>query len=366
MLFDPAPKENKSDFYDREKELNEIIEALKFGERLIVIYGIRRIGKTSLTKVALKEINLPYILIDTREIFYNENSITMQNLVKYVIRGFKNYMKLYEKLGINMKEALKKIKRIHIKGLEIEITPNSNISLTEILSEINEWCSKHNMRFIFIFDEAQYLRYSNIRYDGILAWAIDNLSNISFILTGSEVGILKDFMRLNDPNAPLYDRYRREIYIDRFTKEQSTNFLIKGFKELNIEPNINDIEDTTNTLDGITGWLTYYGYYRTIRKLPHKEAINKVFEEGYKIVSNELEKIINPSKKRYIAILKSIAYGNTTWSDIKAYVTVRTGHITDTRLTELLKNLIKYGYITKENNEYKIPDPITKYVIEKL
>lgn len=366
MLFDPAPKENRNDFYDREKELNEIIEALGLGERLIVIYGVRRIGKTSLTKVALKEISLPYILIDIREIFYNENSVTMQNLVKYMIHGFKNYMKLYEKLGVNMKEALKKIRRIRIKGLEIEVMPNSNISLTEILSEINEWCGKHSMRFIFIFDEAQYLRYSNIRYDGILAWAVDNLSNISFILTGSEVGILKDFMRLNDPNAPLYGRYRREIHIDRFTKEQSTSFLIKGFKELNIESDINDIEDATATLNGVTGWLTYYGYYRTIRKLPHREAVNKVFEEGYKIVSNELEKIINPSKKRYTSILKSIAHGNSTWSDIKAYVTIRTGHITDRRLTELLRNLIKYGYIIKENNEYKIPDPITKHVIEKL
>lgn len=143
-------------------------------------------------------------------------------------------------------------------------------------------------------------------------------------------------MRLNDP---LFGRYKREIYVDRFTKEQSTNFLIKGFKELNLEPNINDIEDAITILDGITGWLTYYGYYRTIRKLPHKEAIDKVFEEGYKIVLNELERIINPSKKRYTAILKSIAHGNSTWSDIKAYVTVRTGHITDKRLTELLKNL---------------------------
>lgn len=89
---------------------------------------------------------------------------------------------------MNIKEALKRIKRIRIQGLEIETIPGSNISLTEILSEINEWCNKHNMRFIFTFDEAQYLRFSNIRYDGILAWAIDNLSNISFILTGSEIG----------------------------------------------------------------------------------------------------------------------------------------------------------------------------------
>jgi len=44
MLFDPEPKRNKKDFYDREAELRALLEAME-RERLVVIQGIRRLGK---------------------------------------------------------------------------------------------------------------------------------------------------------------------------------------------------------------------------------------------------------------------------------------------------------------------------------
>ena len=367
MLFDVVPKERREDFFDREVELRGILEALRLGERLIIVYGIRRIGKSSLVNVVLSEASLPYILIDVRDIYYTENIVTMSYLIKYLIDGFKKYMKWYGKLGFNLKEALKRIKRIRVKGYEVEIEPTAKVSLTTLLSEINSWCSRHGMRFVFVFDEAQYLRFSNVRYDGILAWAVDNLNNITFILTGSEVGVLREFLRIDDAKAPLFGRYRREIFVDRFTREQSLDFLRQGFKELNLEPSMNELEEAIEAFDGLVGWLTYYGYYRAVRKLPHKKAMANVFEEGFKLILEELEKVIALSRKRYTAILKAVAHNATSWSDIKAYTIAKTGPITDKRFTELLKNLVKYGYLSKENNKYKIPDPIVKYVvIEKL
>jgi AAA+ ATPase superfamily predicted ATPase len=363
MLFDVAPKERRADFYDRHVELNEVLEALRLGERLVLVYGIRRIGKSSLIKVALSEANAPYIFIDTREIYYNENIITTSHLIKYLVDGLKKYMRWYEKIGFNLKEALKNIKKIRVKDYEIELEFKAKISITTLLSEINSWCSRHDMRFVFVFDEAQYLRFSNVRYDGLIAWAIDNLSNITFILTGSEVGVLREFLRVDDAEAPLFGRYRREVYVDRFTKEQALDFLKQGFRELSLEPSTDELEEVVETFDGLVGWLTYYGYYRTIRRLDHKEAMAKVFEEGSKLVLSELERIIAPSRKRYIAILKAIAYGAMSWSDIKAYTIARTGTITDKRFAELIKNLIRYGYLQKENNKYKISDPIVKYVV---
>ena len=363
MLFDVVPKERREDFYDRDVELSEVLEALRLGERLIVVYGVRRIGKSSLVNVALRESNLPYVLVDVRELYYNENIVTMPYLIKYLVEGFKKYMKWYEKLGFNLKEALERIREIRIKDYEVEIEPTARIPLTTLLSEINSWCSRHGMRFVFVFDEAQYLRFSNVRYDGILAWAVDNLSNITFILTGSEVGVLREFLRVDDAKAPLYGRYRREVYVDRFTREQSIDFLRQGFKELNLEPDAKELEEVVEVFDGLVGWLTYYGYYRAIRKLSHKEAMDKVFEEGSKLVLEELMKVIAPSRKRYTAILKATALGATSWSDIKAYTIAKTGPITDKRFTELLKNLVKYGYLVKENNKYKMPDPIVKHVV---
>ncbi len=367
MLFDVNPKERREDFYDRDAELSEVLEALRLGERLVVVFGVRRIGKSSLVKVALKEASLPYVLVDVRDVYYSENIVTIPYLIRYLVEGFKKHMKWYERLGFNLKEVLGRIRKIRVKGYEIEVEPTARISLTTLLSEIDLWCRRHGMRFVFVFDEAQYLRFSNIRYDGILAWAIDNLSNVTFILTGSEVGVLREFLRVDDPKAPLFGRYIREIYVDRFTREQSMDFLIQGFKELGKEVELREVEDAVETFDGLVGWLTHYGYYRAVRKLPHKKAMAKVFEEGSKLALEELVRVIAPSRKRYSAILKAVAHGAESWSDIKAYTVARTGPITDKRFTELLKNLVKYGYLIKENNKYKIPDPIIKHLAtEKL
>ncbi len=365
MYFDVVPKERKEDFYNRKKELGDFLEAVNLKERLIIVYGIRRIGKSSLVRVALNELQQPFILIDVREIYFRANTITDQYLVESIVNNFVKHMKWYEKIGFNIKEALKRIKKIRVRDYEIEIEPSSRIPLTLLLSEINSWCEKHGLRFILVLDEAQYLRYSNTRYDGIIAWTIDNLEHITIVLTGSEVGVLRDFLRIEDPKAPLFGRYRREIYLDRFNSIQSQEFLKTGFKQLGLEISEEEINDTVSLLDGVVGWLTYYGYYRGIRRISHKEALNKVFQEGSKLILEELGRIIAPSKRRYLAILKAIALGLTRWSEIKAYVTAKIGYINDKRFTELLRKLVKYGYIAKINNEYHIIDPVVRETCKK-
>jgi len=366
LLFDINPKENRRDLFDRERELSETYEALKLGERFIIVYGVRRIGKTSLLKVALNDSIYPFVIVDVRAIYYSENIVSAPVLVRYLLEGFKSHMRVYERVKFDLKEALKRIHKIRIGEFEIEIEPGARVPLTSVLSCINEWCRDHGMRFVFVFDEAQYLRFSNVRYDGVFAWAIDNLGNLTFILTGSEVGILRDFLRIEDAESPLFGRYRREIYVDRFSRDASISFLVQGFRELNIEPSMDEIEEIVNTFNGLVGWLTMYGYYRALRKLSHEEAKRKVFEEGSKLVLGELEKVIYPSRKRYVAILKAVASGLHRWSSIKAYLEAKAGPITDRSFTSLLKNLVRYGYLEKTNGEYRIPDPMVEYTVKKL
>ncbi|MEM4189527.1 MAG: ATP-binding protein [Candidatus Caldarchaeum sp.] len=66
--FSPGPKTHRREFYDREKELSQLLDALKGKDKLIVVTGIRRIGKTSLIRVALEESKLPYIYLDLRKL----------------------------------------------------------------------------------------------------------------------------------------------------------------------------------------------------------------------------------------------------------------------------------------------------------
>jgi AAA+ ATPase superfamily predicted ATPase len=66
LFFDPRPKEKKEDLFDRERELERFSDALAYSP-LILILGARRMGKTSLMNVALKESCQPYVMkLDSR------------------------------------------------------------------------------------------------------------------------------------------------------------------------------------------------------------------------------------------------------------------------------------------------------------
>ncbi|WP_243671580.1 ATP-binding protein [Vulcanisaeta sp. JCM 16161] len=337
------------------------------GDRLIAVYGIRRIGKTSLVKAFLSDLSQPYVLIDVRQIYFVEGNVNVGSLVRHVLDGFREFMGRNERFWEGFRDALRSIDwvRVGAGGVEVRLSRRSRMNLMELLNVIDGWCGRNSTRFILVFDEAQYMRFSNVRYDGVLAWAYDNLSNVTFIVTGSEVGALRDFLRIDDPEAPLYGRYIKEVYVDRFSKDASLDFLRRGFTELGVEVSEGELEEVYERLDGIVGWLTLYGYLRGIDKLGHREALDKVFNDGVKLVLSELDAVIKPSRARYLAILNAVAHGLNTWSEIRRYVEVRTGEVSDAVFNRLMKNLIRYGYLSKVNNTYVIPDPVvTRAVME--
>jgi len=49
-----------------------------------------------------------------------------------------------------------------------------------------------------------------------LVHAYDFDRNVTFILTGSEVGLLYDFICVEDPKSPLFGRFFYEIDVNRF------------------------------------------------------------------------------------------------------------------------------------------------------
>lgn len=81
MLFDPEPKTRREDLYDRENELKSLLTYLK-KERLIIIYGVRRVGKTSLLKVALSEAAIPYAYIDIRGMYDKSGNVSPSLFLK--------------------------------------------------------------------------------------------------------------------------------------------------------------------------------------------------------------------------------------------------------------------------------------------
>lgn len=54
MLFDVRPKTDRKDLFGRERELEWLLGALRSDVPLILLLGVRRVGKTSLLRVALR------------------------------------------------------------------------------------------------------------------------------------------------------------------------------------------------------------------------------------------------------------------------------------------------------------------------
>ncbi|BDC17938.1 ATP-binding protein [Acidianus sp. HS-5] len=64
MLFDPAPKIRREDFFDREKEIERIKSLLS---PTTLVLGLRRTGKSPLIRISLEELGYPYVYIDLRK-----------------------------------------------------------------------------------------------------------------------------------------------------------------------------------------------------------------------------------------------------------------------------------------------------------
>ncbi len=139
MLFDLRPKKSRKDLFDREWELEEL-ERASGRYPLILLLGIRRIGKTSVAWCFLE--GKRGFLVDMRGV------VRRADLYERVARG------LEESLS-KMRKFLKGIRGIKIAGAEVEIRwrGTDSLSLTGLLTELNKLGE-----FVVVLDEVQHLR----------------------------------------------------------------------------------------------------------------------------------------------------------------------------------------------------------------
>lgn len=181
ILFDGRPKETKEELYDRDEELNQLRSTVS--EPIVLLTGIRRIGKTSILKAFLNDTSLPHALVDARIPLSSYRAIyTMFSEV---------LSQLNKRLPI--KSVLQHFRGISIFGVNVSLSwdPRERVLLTQVLDRIND-----EGKVIIAFDEAQNLR-GKLGHEmlSILAHCYDYCKNVTFILTGSEIGLLYDFSK---------------------------------------------------------------------------------------------------------------------------------------------------------------------------
>jgi AAA+ ATPase superfamily predicted ATPase len=338
-LFDLRPKTRREDLFDRERELELLHRGIERGYPVISVLGIRRIGKTSLLKVLLSELSGLYV----------------------DMRGVTRRSDLEAKLTESMESSLTRLRRflegirgVRITGLSIQIRwrGKDSLSLAGLLEEIN----KKKERFVIVLDEAQSTR-PPLSYElkNAIAYAHDNLENITFIVAGSEVGLLRNFIGYEDPSSPLYGRGVYEVLVERFKPELSREFLERGFREEGVEPPVDIIDEAVRFLDGIPGWLAFFGR----RYVDGDRDLSTIRNAAVAIALDELGKLGEREK----LVLKAIANNARSWSQVRNYILEKYGlALPKSTLSRLMEKLEKLGLI----RNYEFLDQVYREAASKL
>ncbi|MEM3406946.1 MAG: ATP-binding protein [Nitrososphaerota archaeon] len=338
--FNPEPKNKKNDFFNMEKELEAFIKAIKT-EKFIIVTGLRRYGKTSLILTGLNELGIDYIFLDCR-------------LLPSGMIAISDFLELLEEELSRKSWALKLlegIEEVSIGKFGIKFKEKKRETLLNILRKLNGK--------VLVLDEAQELRRSRHRFDYILAYAYDHL-NLKIVISGSQIGLLYRFLRINDPEAPLFGRPYLEIRLKKLDNPTSRHFLEEGFKQEGIEISKEIINEALNKLDGIIDWLVYFGYSYA----RSYESLDKIFKKASRLAIEEAKhalELYGVAKRRYIEALKIIATLNEAkWSDVKRGIEAKLGRIPNNTLSSIIRNLMDLGFIEKSNEAYRITDPILR------
>ncbi|MEM4336346.1 MAG: ATP-binding protein [Candidatus Anstonellales archaeon] len=347
MLFDPKPKDRVSDLFNYKEELRALLSGMG-SKKIIIIKGVRRIGKTSLLKVAMNETKLPCVYMDGR--FYSNRKEFMNGLKDALLQ-------LHSKASIRGKIGKILPKKLELYGIRIGLA-------SEDLIELSKKVDREIEKGVLIVDEAQKLK--RFGGDEIFAALYDATKNINFVFSGSEIGLIEEF--IGSSAGSLYGRAVETIELRRLQREQSLEFLRRGFLENKKEWKEEEIEEAVDELDGIIGWLTLYGYFRLSNT--HKTALKRINEEAIKIAKDELEAFLRNKQeagKRYLMILKAIAEAPRSWSDIRMVIEIEEKkRISEGRIFEYLKNLMAYSLVEKREGTYRISDPVLQTAIKKM
>ncbi|MCE4603105.1 MAG: ATP-binding protein [Desulfurococcales archaeon] len=351
MLFSPQVKTRLEDFYNYREELNTLVNGVKDPlTRIIAVKGVRRIGKSSLLRVGLGLSGRPYILFDVRSM----GDVTIDNVYRMLSAGLENALFRMKPL----RSTLARVEGVEVAGLRVRIRDRRPSVLYEIFKALNEASPVEG--FIIAIDEAQYLAVLR-GFNRILAHIYDYMDRLKVVVAGSEVGLLDRLLGRRSPDAPLYGRPILEITMRRLPRSSSIGFLEQGFRELGMEWGRRHIEEAVGMLDGIPGWLTYYGY-QAYTTGSHEEALARTIEVGSSIVARELESFLavrQVARTRYLAILRCLKATPMTWSMLRRCMEAEVGaRIANPQLYRYLRELQDYGIVEKEEGRYRISDPL--------
>jgi uncharacterized protein len=338
-LFDIPPKTDPKLLYARQKELHDLVAHLK-NRRWVVLLGPRRVGKTSLAKCAIKQFGHDSITLDARE-----NSDFISSL-------FSSLGSSSSILNLGATAAVPKLPFL---------SASANYS-KQMLKQSLDQIFKAKFKLIILLDEAQWFRNPRT-FVRLLAHIYDyHYDRVTPIITGSAVGVMRSILEPNH-KSPLYGRPMIEMEVKKWVPSSSIGFLSEGLKQNKLSLDEEYKFQIVETLDGIPGWLTMFGYYFTENPRDYDKALRVTVNEATSIVNEETRNISKLARgwPSHLRILESLISGSKRFTDL-----LEATNQNNAALSKHLDILQRLSYIEKnDEGRYTIADPILRGFLKK-
>lgn len=284
-------------FFDRKRELDEAKELEKSGSRMLVVYGRRRVGKTTLIK----------------ELFNGSKS---KKLYFFVPKNEKidNVLSAYEAQA-REELGLKEYEKIE--------------SMQDLLKVLFEYSKKE--KIIAAFDEFQNFVYTYPEAIDLLQreWDMQHdTTNLSIVISGSIVGMIRDIFM--ERGSPLFKRAYNMIELKELSME-------KAF-ELMSQLGISSFEDKLTLYFIFGGVIFYYSLIDYYGVHTSEDAIKRLLLSPVAplkdTVRGDMIEAFGNSSATYFSILEGIARGKNTNNEVAAYAGLK-----ETSLPKYLNDL---------------------------
>lgn len=284
-------------FIGRKTELEKLNDEYQRNGSFVVVYGRRRIGKTTLIKEFIKDKTAFYFLA-TEEL----ETQSMKRLAGVIGRCTKNSL---------MKKAVF----------------TDWLDLFQIIADY-----KPNEKKVLVIDEFPYLVKTNVAFPSILQNAWDEIlkeHNVMLILSGSLIGMMNKYALSYD--SPLYGRRTSQIRLNPLSFSELYEVQHISFEQAVMQYSITG---------GIPKYLELLIETDDLEKQIKKLILSKngfLYEEPNFLLKSESLSAVN-----YFSIIKTISDGNHKLNKIASMLSQDTSS-----LMPYLSTLIELGFVEK-------------------
>lgn len=287
-------------FINRQIEFNTLENEYNSKDSsFVVIYGRRRVGKTSLINKFLES--------HEENIYF----LATQEPEKQNIEEFKKTVAQYS---------------------DNQLLEAAQVGWIDIFKEFVKKATPNKK--IIVIDEFQYLCIGNPAFPSIMQKIWDTIlkdSNVMLIVCGSLINLMKS--QVLDYSSPLYGRRTSQIKLKQIS--------FKHYKEFYPDFNEKDLIPFYAVTGGVPKYIeTFQGYTDIYDAIKNKvlDPQSYLYEEPYFLLQKEVTEIGS-----YFSLIKAIAMGNRKLSQISSVLGV-----VQTSLTKYLKVLIDLDLVERE------------------